>query len=144
VEAGGLTLHLLPRSHPFSFFAKQQMSATLTFEQESDEGESDRALRTRRHVQRETRVVSVCCLVFRRRSYRRQQGQEAQHQARCQTWLEDVWSVGGSGERGISRARIEYRGCVGKWENDETERTSRRNLARCVIGVAGDNKLARQ
>jgi hypothetical protein len=61
------------------------MSATLTFEQERDEGESDRALTTGQHVRKETRVGLVCCRIFRRRSCRRQQEREAQRQARCRT-----------------------------------------------------------
>lgn len=71
------------------------MSATSAFEQESDEEESDRALRTKQHVQREMRVVPVCCRISHRRSCRRQQEREAQRQARCRTWLFSRWVVQG-------------------------------------------------
>ena len=111
------------------------MSAILIFEQESDEGESDRAPRTRQHVRREMRVVSVCCLVFRRRSCRRQQGQEAQHQARCQTLLV-VQGIEVLVERGSSIEDL-----FEELKKDEVGRSSRRDVARWVFGVAGDNKL---
>jgi hypothetical protein len=61
------------------------MNATLAFELERDEGESDRSLTTGQHVRRGTRVELVCCRISRRQSCRHQQEREAQRQARCRT-----------------------------------------------------------
>jgi hypothetical protein len=61
------------------------MSATLAFELERDEGESDRSLTTEQHVRMGTRVELVYCRISRRQSCHHQQEREARHQARCRT-----------------------------------------------------------
>ena len=137
LEAGRLTLHLLPRNRPFFFVAEQQqMSATFAFERELDEGVSDRALRTRQHVRRGMRVGLVCCRISHRRSCRRQQEREAQHQAHCRTWLCGWWVTQGIELWVEQVSSIEGLKSRGR-RVVAVERGGRSGIGRDEMGVAG-------